>query len=195
MTEKPGAVDGAAQTFPAIGVKSWVKARMARPGMRHIVRAVDRFNDRLGTQFAGAITYFSFLAVVPILMVAFSVAGFVLSSQPQLLLDLRNGIAGQLPAGLSSTIGDVLNAAVNARVTVGIIGLVIALYSGVSWMGTSAPPSKRSGDPTSTPTRKPGRKAWAATTSKAWAIWPPWVWGCWRRCCSPRPAPGRKASH
>ncbi len=47
-------------------------------------------------------------------MVAFSVAGFVLSSQPHLLLDLRNGIAGQLPAGLSSTIGDVLNAAAQA---------------------------------------------------------------------------------
>jgi len=54
------------------------------------------------------------LAVVLILMVAFSVAGFVLSSQPHLLLDLRNGIAGQLPAGLSSTIGDVLNAAAQA---------------------------------------------------------------------------------
>jgi len=134
MTESPGPVDGAHHSAGS-GVKSWLKARMARPGMRHIVRGVDRFNDRLGTQFAGAITYSSFLAVVPILMVAFSIAGFVLSSQPQLLLDLRNGIAGQLPAGLSSTIGEVLNAAVNARVTVGIVGLVIALYSGVSWMG------------------------------------------------------------
>jgi len=125
MTESPGPVDGAHHSAGS-GVKSWLKARMARPGMRHIVRGVDRFNDRLGTQFAGAITYSSFLAVVPILMVAFSVAGFVLSSQPQLLLDLRNGIAGQLPAGLSSTIGEVLNAAVNARV-IGIVGLVIAL--------------------------------------------------------------------
>ncbi|MDQ2740499.1 MAG: inner membrane protein YhjD [Actinomycetota bacterium] len=108
---------------------------LRRRGVRHIVRALDRFNDRLGNQFAGAMTYFSFLAVVPILMVAFSIAGFVLSSRPYLLTDLRNEIAGQLPGGLSPTIGKMLDTAVQARVTVGLIGLLIALYSGVSWMG------------------------------------------------------------
>lgn len=39
-----------------------------RPGVRHLVEGLGRYNDRMGTQFAGAITYFSFLALVPILM-------------------------------------------------------------------------------------------------------------------------------
>ena len=106
-----------------------------RPGVRHLVTAIDRYNDRLGTQFAGSLTYFSFLALVPILMVAFSVAGFVLSSRPKVLTGLRNDIAHQLPNGLSTTVDGILDTAVNARLTVGIIGLVVALYSGISWMG------------------------------------------------------------
>ena len=106
-----------------------------RRWVRHVVAAIDRFNDRMGTQFAGSLTYFSFLALVPILMVAFSVAGFVLASHPKMITSLRGDLASQLPAGLSSTVTGVLDTAVTARLTVGLIGLVVALYSGISWMG------------------------------------------------------------
>ena len=44
---------------------TWFKAI---PSVAHIIRAVDRFNDRLGSQFGAAITYFSFLSLIPILM-------------------------------------------------------------------------------------------------------------------------------
>jgi membrane protein len=32
----------------------------------HFIRALERFNDRLGSQFGAAITYFSFLSLIPI---------------------------------------------------------------------------------------------------------------------------------
>ena len=112
------------------GTKVW-----QRPGVQHLVAGINRYNDRAGTQFAGSLTYFSFLALVPILMVAFSIAGFVLSSHPATVTSLRNEITQQLPRGLSDTVTQILNTAVSARLTVGIIGLVIALYSGISWMG------------------------------------------------------------
>ena len=35
----------------------------------HVMRAAERFNDRMGNQFGAAITYFSFLSMIPILMV------------------------------------------------------------------------------------------------------------------------------
>ena len=35
-------------------VKAW-------PSVAHLLRAADRFNDRMGSQFGAAITYFSFL--------------------------------------------------------------------------------------------------------------------------------------
>ena len=113
----------------------WGKKVWARPGVQHLVAGINRYNDRAGTQFAGSLTYFSFLALVPILMVAFSIAGFVLASHPATVTSLRGDIAQQLPRGLSDTVTQILNTAVNARLTVGVIGLMIALYSGISWMG------------------------------------------------------------
>ncbi len=125
---------------PSLGrrIQAIVLRLKARKFVQHWMRAFARFGERLGSQFAGAITYFSFLSLVPILMVAFSVAGFVLANQPDLLQSLEEGIAKQLPngsAGASDTINKVIETAVNARVTVGLIGLVIALYSGIGWMG------------------------------------------------------------
>lgn len=116
-------------------IKGWFTWLIARPFVKHIIRAVDRFTNRLGWQFAAAITYFSFLAVVPIVMVSFSIAGFVLASQPALLTSLQTGLTSLLPGTLASSISTQLNQAINARLTVGVIGLVVALYSGVSWMG------------------------------------------------------------
>ena len=42
----------------------------------HMIRTVERYLSRLGSQFAAATTYFSVLAIVPIMMVAFSITGF-----------------------------------------------------------------------------------------------------------------------
>ncbi len=116
-------------------IRGWFRRLLRRSSVRHGIRALERFNARLGLQFAGALTYFSFLAVVPIIMVSFSAAGFVLASQPSLLQSLQNGISSLLPGTLAAQIKDLLAEAINARFKVGVIGLVVALYSGVSWMG------------------------------------------------------------
>ncbi len=116
-------------------IGGWFRRLLRRSSVRHAIRAIERFNARLGLQFAGALTYFSFLAVVPIIMVSFSAAGFVLASQPSVLRTLQNGITSLLPGTLATSIRDLLDEAINARFTVGVIGLVFALYSGVSWMG------------------------------------------------------------
>ncbi|MDQ2845692.1 MAG: YihY/virulence factor BrkB family protein [Actinomycetota bacterium] len=115
-------------------VRLW-KRLAERRGVRHLGQAVNRFTKRLGYQFAAALTYFSFLAMVPILMVAFSIAGFVLSSQPDLLATLRADTAAQVPGALADTIDGILNTAIKAPLALGLIGLAVALYSGISWMG------------------------------------------------------------
>ncbi|ELO7123019.1 BrkB family protein, partial [Escherichia coli] len=46
-----------------------------QPVIAHLIRATERFNDRLGNQFGAAITYFSFLSMIPILMVSFAAGG------------------------------------------------------------------------------------------------------------------------
>lgn len=112
---------------------SWFQAI---PAVAHFIRAGERFNDRLGSQFGAAITYFSFLSLIPILMVSFAAVGFVLASNPDLLTGLINKIVGSIsdPA-LAATLKSTVNTAIQQRTTVGLTGLLVALYSGISWMG------------------------------------------------------------
>lgn len=108
----------------------------AIPAVAHFIRALDRFNDRLGSQFGAAITYFSFLSLIPILMVSFAAVGFVLASNQDLLTDIINKIVSSISdPTLASTLKNTVNTAIQQRATVGITGLLLALYSGLNWMG------------------------------------------------------------
>ena len=60
-------------------VQDKVKAVRQLPAVAHVLRMNTRYGTRLGNQFAGAITYFSLLSMVPILMFAFSACGFTLT--------------------------------------------------------------------------------------------------------------------
>ena len=107
----------------------------SRKSIKHLIRAVTRYGDRLGSQFAGAMTYFSFLSLVPILMVGFAVGGIVLANNRPLLNDLEAQITKVLPDELATKITDVINDVVDNPLGVGITGLLIALYAGIGWMG------------------------------------------------------------
>jgi membrane protein len=107
----------------------------ARPGIKHLIAAITRYGDRLGSQFAGAMTYFSFLSLVPILMVGFSVGGIVLRNNQELLARLESEIAAMLPKEIADPIVALIDSVVANPLGVGIFGLLIALYSGIGWMG------------------------------------------------------------
>lgn len=126
VPEDPSAVGKAAMTGKRIA---------SRPGVKHIIAAIGRYNERLGSQFAGAMTYFSFLSLVPILMVAFSIGGIVLRNNPDLLQKVEQQITDVLPASsFTDAITDLIDSVVANPLGVGIIGLIIALYSGIGWM-------------------------------------------------------------
>ncbi|VYU08709.1 inner membrane protein YhjD [Metakosakonia massiliensis] len=117
-------------------VTNLVKLVESWPMVAHLIRATERFNDRMGNQFGAAITYFSFLSMIPILMVSFAAAGFVLASHPTLLQDIFNKILNNVSdPTLATTLKGTIKTAVEQRTTVGIVGLAIALYSGINWMG------------------------------------------------------------
>ncbi len=100
----------------------------------HLVRAGTRYTERHGDHYAAAITYFSVLSLVPLILVGFAIAGYVLFFNPSLLTELQKGISENLPAGLGALIDPVIESAIRNRGTIGIIGLVGGLYSGVGWM-------------------------------------------------------------
>ena len=110
------------------------KQRRQRPWLDHLVRAGSAYSERNGNHYAAAITYFSVLSLFPLLMIAFAVAGFVLAGNADLLKELKNGITDAVPSGLGKTINDVVDEAIKSRSTVGVIGLLAALYSGLGWM-------------------------------------------------------------
>jgi len=116
--------------------KDVIQLLQQRPMIAHLLRATERFNDRLGNQFGAAITYFSFLSMIPILMLSFAAAGFILVSHPTLLQDIFGKILLNVSdPTLAATLKNTISTAVQQRTTVGIVGLLVALYSGINWMG------------------------------------------------------------
>ena len=100
-----------------------------------LVRAGQSYTANHGDHYAAAITFFSVLSLVPLLMIAFAAAGFVLAGNPDLLHQLQEQIHSAAPSGLGATLDQVTNGAIRSRGSVGIVGLLGALYSGLGWMG------------------------------------------------------------
>jgi membrane protein len=109
--------------------------RAKYPWLDHLVRAGTRFTEHHGTHYAAAITYFSILSLVPLLMIAFAVAAYVLFFNPSLLDQIRQSINAAVPPNLAATINPVIDQAIASRTAVGVVGLLGALYSGIGWMG------------------------------------------------------------
>ncbi len=109
--------------------------RLRYPWLDRLVRAGQSYTTHHGDHYAAAITFFSVLSLVPMLMIAFAVAGFVLAGNPGLLRELQDQIQAAAPAGLAGTLNGVIDGAIASRRGVGIIGLLGALYSGLGWIG------------------------------------------------------------
>jgi len=116
-----------------------LRDRVARTQERHewidhLARAGRRYFAQRGNHFAAAITFFSVLTAVPLLMVAFAAASYVLWFNPALLAELEDALAAAVPSGLSEAVNPILETAIEQRNSIGTIGLVAALWSGVWWM-------------------------------------------------------------
>jgi membrane protein len=101
----------------------------------HLVRASVRYAEKHGNHYAAAITYFSVLTLVPVLMMAFAVAGYVLAGDPHLLAQLEGVMTSSVPPVLADTVSSIVDSAIGQRDTVGVLGLVLALLSGLWWTG------------------------------------------------------------
>ncbi|MFT4199582.1 YihY/virulence factor BrkB family protein [Gordonia sp. (in: high G+C Gram-positive bacteria)] len=99
-----------------------------------VVATMKRHDQHYGGAFAAAMSFRTVMALVPVLMVAFAIAGFVLSRQPEMLADFRQSIADAMPGGLGETLSDAMDSAIRSRSTVGSVGLVIAAWTGINWM-------------------------------------------------------------
>jgi membrane protein len=121
---------------PIAPVRLWQRISK-KPWVAHLMRMMERFGQRLGSQFAAAITYFSFFSLVPMLMVSFAITGIVLSSQPELIQKVKDEVGSVLSSAggqTSDALNGVIDNAVEARWSIGIVALVLALYTAIGWM-------------------------------------------------------------
>ncbi|WP_308259150.1 inner membrane protein YhjD [Pseudonocardia sp. H11422] len=109
--------------------------RERHPWLDHLVRAGQRYTESHGDHYAAAITYFSVLSMVPLLMIAFAAAGFFLQSRPDVVQQLQQAITAAVPGQLGETLNNVIQTAIDSAGAVGTFGLLAALYSGIGWMG------------------------------------------------------------
>lgn len=100
----------------------------------HAMRANDWFDESRGNFFAAGLTYYTIFALFPLLMVGFSVAGFLLSRRPAVLTAIDNKVRSAVPGALGQQILDLMNSAIDARASVGVIGLTAAVWVGLNWM-------------------------------------------------------------
>jgi len=119
-----------------VGHLQRLRDRVARMRERHewvdhLTRAGERYFAQRGNHFAAATAFFSILTAVPLLMVAFAAASYVLWFNPDLLAELESAIAASVE---SDALHSIIETAIDQRNSIGTIGLIGALWSGVWWM-------------------------------------------------------------
>src|ERR1700761_11642 len=114
------------------GIFTRLRARFG--WLDHVVRAYQRFDDRNGGFFAAGLTYYTIFALFPLLMVSFAAVGFMLSRDPKLLATIDDHIRAAVTGELGQQVIDLMNSAINARASVGIIGLATAAWAGLGWI-------------------------------------------------------------
>lgn len=117
--DEPGAVD---------------KVRQRSPFVDHIMRMLDRYGAQGGNQFSAGITYYSVLAIFPLLMLTVATLAAVLASRPDLFAQLQDRITAQFEGELGTTINQLLETAVAQRGAMFGIGGLTTLWSGLGWM-------------------------------------------------------------
>ena len=98
------------------------------------MRAYRHFDERNGGFLAAAISYYTIFALFPLLMVSFAVVGFILARRPQLLSTIDNHIRSSVSGALGDQLVGLMDSAIDARTSVGIIGLATAAWAGLRWM-------------------------------------------------------------
>ncbi len=106
-----------------------------RAWIKQFAAAWERLRVTNGNLYAAAITYFSFLALFPLLLLAVSILGFVLHGHPDTLQSLFDKISANAPGQVGTTLKDSIKSAINARASVGIVGIAGVALTGLGWIG------------------------------------------------------------
>lgn len=110
------------------------RQRVKRPWLDHLIRAYQQYKGAKGDHVAAAITYFSFLALFPLLLLGASVAGFVLANNADLKTSLQDVISKNVPGSLGTTMSEAVQSVIDHRGSIGVVALLGVAYAGLGWI-------------------------------------------------------------
>lgn len=106
------------------------------PLFDHIMRMQERYTEQGGNQYSAGITYFSVMTIFPLMMLLVSILAMVLAGNPDLMDRVIERAAGIGGGGqLGDIVSTIIKEAVAQRASVFSIGLLLALWTGLYWMG------------------------------------------------------------
>jgi membrane protein len=108
---------------------AFATARKRWPFLDHVIRMYGRYQADGGDRLAAAVTFYWFLSLFPILLLAISLLGYVYGDTAP--AHVQSALGGYLPPQLVETIGTTLQ---DAKGKAGVIGLVGLLLSGLGWI-------------------------------------------------------------
>src|SRR3954454_17755922 len=114
--------------------RRWQAAQRDHASLDHLGRGYRHYQARHGNQLAAAITYFSFLALFPLILLGVSVTGFVLAASQNLQDKLFKQITTQVPGSFGDQLKTAIDTAIHQRAAVGVIGLVGVALTGLGWI-------------------------------------------------------------
>jgi membrane protein len=106
------------------------RRRAAWPWFDHLARAGGRYKGDGGDRLSAALTMYTILALLPLLLVAMSVLGYVMANDPDRQRAIFVKISGALP-GVGRPLGDALTTVKSNRATTGVFGLLGLAFSGL----------------------------------------------------------------
>lgn len=118
------------------GIKDRLEELRAKhPFLDHLLRTVEHYSHVNGSNLAGAVTFFGFLSFFPILALAFAVVGFVGKAYPGAQQDLIDALNSVFPGMIGNGDGQIpLDDIQKAAPSIFSVGLLVVLYSGLSWV-------------------------------------------------------------
>jgi membrane protein len=102
-------------------------------------KAWKRYGDSRGNLLAGGVGYFAFFSVFPAVLLAFTIFGFVLRGQPDLLEQVKDAINGMLPGFVktASHPDGIIDVNTPTKAALSISGIVAAaglVLAGTGWL-------------------------------------------------------------
>ena len=104
------------------------------PWFDHLARAGGRYNRMDGDLMAAGITYFAFLAIFPMILLAASVVGLVLAGDTLLRAELIRTIRTSVPGETGNFLVQQVTQAISASGVTGVVGAVLLVYAGLRMM-------------------------------------------------------------